>query len=1002
MRNKSLFLFLVCIVAVMSFVSSPPPTHAQAVPTVIYDTDYETPQDELIPPPTTKYGNVFTNDWAADCGVDSSGCVYEDTLSSNGYAPALRYFIGLDYVESTILNELYMWEDECVVNYIEFDLFYYTPDNTALTYEDNSLFQIALSTDWSAALESPTQPYHYDYLLETPFDELEGHVENEWFHVELPLANTDIINSIAIRWNASQVRSVDNGENPVGDWDLRVDNLNIWCDYEVQWIRPLTSEDEHSHWELFDHTYAASLGADISTEVQWVNGFSQIPAAPVHSATPGTITSITPLTTSYEGCLQGGLDIGMCGIVIWREISNEEPLMFKLDLIEAYVIKVAVENDQVLTYIVRNALDYLSPEQISGDEPIGEGCVLGETIELLYLTPIQLENFQGDFDFGSDGISGGGAFTATLTSQLTNTGWVGMLLSESEGDPTRLYPKLTRYPTSDSPCTTNDPRFANCLEDDPQLRQAGDWTTQGNVTFDNPGFTLISSNALVKEVMALEIDVEYGLTVEFEVLEPEPRVELKLGQTVEAHTILESPGAIVTLSIAADLHTPDLTEFWTVRVRNVSNVAVKIISICVSAGEIAGQPTACYFSNDSFDQGVANWDVSEGVGQRDGSITVPSLDTFAQEATLPADEPDTTFELYVEVYIWYEPGTDISRTDYTSTVQMEYQFPDSGATWETLVGPSSSSTTTFSEFVLAAERSGVTVGTVVFQGFIEIDEDTTGTITIRPTVDTEVEGVLGVGIDRACLRGDFGVDQIDDTLGIECQAVTRPQDQLLSSWTVWLWRQFDRFFQCDMMIVHRQIRNTTTEIYRITGWSMRYWKALAFYQADWMNTRLFPWLNGHFNNIASNGGVFYINNSSGAGTNLWDFLVAILQYVIYPIINAAAALLGLIISGVFGLMAIFLVQVFGIISQIIDIIGALIAGWQGATPIPIPGFPTCETDPTTNIMCVPLYILENTIFEPGGPGEIMLTLITAWGSLELILWVVASIRQGLMEAASSA
>lgn len=1002
MRNKGLILFLFSIIAVMSLVSSPPHVSAQAVPTIIHETGFETDPASVFEVESA-YGSSssYPESWDASCGVESSACI-EAEGEYLFFAASTRFAI-IDYYVQTPANvppESQTWE-ECKVNHAEFDLYYHI-ENNDLTGIESFEFSFAVRDDPEGTLfQTATNSNEYDYREDYDVFGMPGNTQDEYFHVSVDLGNDDITSSWGMRWKLG-VTGLTEESTPDVDFEIRIDNLQVWCDYEFTWIRPLTSEDEHSHWELFDHTYAVELGADITTEVQWVNGFSQIPYAPVHSATPGTITSITPLTTSYEGCLQADVDIGMCAIVIWREISNEEPLMFKLDLIEAYVIKVAIEGDMVLTYIVRNALDYLSPEQISGDEPIGEGCVLGETIELLYLTPIQLESFQGDFDFGSDGISGGGAFTAALTSQLTNTGWVGMLLSEAEGDTLRLYPRLTRYPTSDSPCTSNDPRLANCLEDDPQLRQAGDWTTQGNVTFDNPGFTLISSNALVKEVMALEVDVEYGLTVDFEVLEPEPRVELKLGQTVETHTLLESPGSIVTLSIAADLHTADLTEFWTVRVRNVSNAAVKVISICVSAGEIAGQPTACYFSNDSFDQGVTNWDVSEGVEQRDGSITVPSLDTFAQEATLPADEPDTTFQLYVEVYIWYEPGTDISRTDYTSTVQLEYQFPDSGASWVTLVGPSSGSTTTFSEFVLAAERSGVTVGTVSFQGFIEIDEDTTGTITIRPTVDTEVEGVLGVGIDRACLRGDFGVDQIDDTLGIECQAVTRPQDQLMSSWTVWLWRQFDRFFQCDMMIVHRQIRNTTTEIYRITGWSMRYWKALAFYQADWMETRLFPWLNGHFNNIASNGGVFYINNSSGAGTNLWDFLIAILQYVIYPIINAAAALLGLIISGVFGLMAIFLVQVFGIISQIIDIIGALIAGWQGATPIPVPGFPTCETDPTTNIMCVPLYILSNTIFEPGGPGEIMLTLITAWGSLELILWVVASIRQGLMEAASSA
>lgn len=1001
MRNKSLFLLSIFIVTVFSLVSIPP-ANAQAVPTIIYDAlGFEIDPAVLNAGSPGSYGNVGGQEWDDSCGVDGSACLYEASTVDNGNPFFTQVYRILNYFEQygpTVTGQT--WEP-CVINYVEFDLYYFVPPQ--VTYTDQSLFTMVTSTDTLASIASVTQPDHYDYRLDVEFAELPDNVQGDWFHVSLPLENTEVMESFAIRWLALESDEDNTGIDPDREaFELRIDNLVVWCDYADQLIRPLTLDDEHPQWELFDPAYVEGIDPDIyDTLHYWTYGFSQGFHAPVHSASAGVVDSIEPFTG--DKCEQNMMqilvtelfgEVPQCYIFIPNVITNDANELYRLDLINAYLVVVDV-GDERIEYIVANAPDYIE----EGME-INGGCVLGETIQLLRAVQAEITTVEAGLSAGTGGVSAGFGGSAAPVSTLTNNGWVGERLFIADVDE-RIYPKLTRYPTSDAPCGSN-PQFANCLEDDPELRQASAWQTQGNVTFDNPGFTLVTSNALIKEVMALESDVEYGLTVVFEVLEPEPRVELKLGQTVEPHTILESPGSLVTLSIAADLHAADLTEFWTVRIRNVSNASVKIVSVCVSSGDIVGQPTACYFRNDSFDQGVANWDVSEGVEQRDGSITVPSLDTFAQEATLPADEPDTTFQLYVEVYIWYEPGTTISRTDYTSTVQLEYQFPDSGASWVTLVGPSSGSTTTFSEFVLAAERSGVTVGTVSFQGFIEIDADTTGTITIRPTVDTEVEGVLGVGIDRACLRGDFGVDQIDDTLGIECQAVTRPLDQLLSSWTVWLWRQFDRFFQCDMMIVMRQIRNTTTEIYRLSGWSIRYWKALGFYQADWMATQLFPWFNGHFNNIASNGGVFYINNQPSAATNLWDFLIAILQYVIYPIINAAAALLGLIISGVFGLMAIFLVQVFGIISQIIDIIGALIAGWQGATPIPIPGFPTCETDPTTNIMCVPLYILGNTIFAPGGPGEIMLGLIVAWGSLELILWVVASIRQGLMEATNSA
>lgn len=1011
MQNKTfLFVLMSSIALFLGLVSSPPSAMAQTVPVIIYQTgfnDTPTTGDEYYGDDTWWDGE----EWSSTCGTDSSGCIYTpDNYSSTNKAYAI-----IDYAQS-IANHDGTGNDswaECSINYVEFDLWYYASYATGV---DLSNVSVALDTDGSAGYQTPVTGNDYSFTQTTYIADMPGQTQSTWFHVGLALDNTAVMNAFAIRFIvAVEEMTV---EPYVYDLEIRVDNLTVWCDYQPDdLVRPFALENEHPTLEMFDKSYAESLDGSYNrySSIDYpVYAFSDGYGLPVHAAAAGTVTEMRPIDPAtdcgltvmnivhFVSTLFFGSTEQQCYISIPEEItgegSTEIPFdgeqAYRLDLTDAWRVTVDI-GSTTLVYFVESAQNWVEV----GSE-VNAGCILGISIQLLRVSPGEVESVNASVSGGTGGIDVGVGGTYRFESNLTNIGFTGIVQYQDVVDPPQvpLYASLTRYPTNDTPCG-NDPRFANCLEDDPQLRQADKWTVSGAVTFDAPGFTLVTTNAKISETMVLDDVTNYGLSVDVLIVDTNPRIELQIGTTKEEPTIRGAVGEVVTVFIAPDLHTADLTEFWTVAVRNLSTSAVKVVSICVNEGDVEGQPSACYFQNPSFDLGYANWDITSGVGQRDGSITVPDSETFGQAVTLPADTADTEFLLYVDAYLWTEPGVTIDRTDYTSTVEFEYQFPDSGATWEPLITPNSTASITFSEFALAAERQGVTIGTLTFQAVITIDEDTTGDILIRPTITTEETGILGVGIDRACLRGDFGVDQIDEIYGITCQTVTRPQDENLSSWTVWLWRQFDRYFQCDLMIVLRQIRNTTTEIYRISGWNIRYWKAAYFSYANWMSRELFPWLNGHFNNLASNRGIFYINNESG--TNFWDFLIGLLRYVIEPIINAAAALLGLIFTGIFALLAIFFTQVFAFLSQLVGIVGAIISGWQSATPTVIPGFPSCAVDPTTNILCIPLYILSNTVFEPGTPGEIILFIIVSWGSLELVLWVISSIRQMFMEATAS-
>ncbi len=1011
MRRLRKILSLLPLIFIFVFVSSPPTVSAQTTPTIIYQTDFNLSNggsDDF-------YGDdTFWNgeEWLSSCGVDGLGCIY--TFNNNFDAGPRQAAAIIDYNQSvTNLDAVAIPWSACVINYVEFDVFFTTNGNGGT---DDSAFFFASDDDGSAAIVTPATPADFSFTQSFTFSEL-GAVEGAYTRVAVALDNTAPMDAWSLRFAASLTGMPDPATYVI---NLSIDNLTVWCDYPTgDWIRPLSDEDEHPQWEMFDRPYAASLGATFGSTNLWVNSFSANFHVPVHSAVAGTVTYLAPLVATDPICGYGVI-FGICVVYLPDEITQDGNQGYKLDLVLAYKVVVSF-GDFELTYLVYNA-----PAYVTLGQEIGEGCVIGETIQLLNQTNYELTSIAASIQGGAsiDGdvsLSGSLGATVTFRTYITANGFVGQFL-KAGGIPQRLYPRLTRYPSSDSPCTNTNPRFANCLGTDPELRvaNADGRSTVGNVTFDNPGFTLISSGALVRQVMALEPTTEYSLSVDVEAVDPGGQIELKLGTTVERHYLTAPVGERFTLTIAAAVHLADLTDYWTVQVKNISSASIKVLSICVTSGDVAGQPTSCYFSNPLFDQGDANWDVSEGVGQRDGSITVPSLDTFAQEATLPADEPDTTFQLYVDVYIWTEPGVEISRTDYTSTVQMEYQFPDSGADWVTLQGPSSTDTTTFSEFALAAERQGVTVGTVSFQAFITIDVDTTGTITIRPTVTTAVPGVLGVGIDRACLRGDFGVDQGDDIIGIDCQAVTRPQDQLLSSWTVWLWRQFNRFFQCDLMIVLRQIRNTTYEIYRLSGWQIRYWKASYFYNVQWLSSDLFPWLNGHFRNIAIGNvttiqatntecGSNWIDSiinffTGGCGTGLFDFLTSLVNGILNTInllIGAVYNLLSLLISGIFGVIFTLLALLFGLIRDVINLFLTILNSWNSATPTAIPGLPSCETDPSGNYLCLPFYILNNTIFTPGEEGSILIVLMISYGSFELILWVISKLRQKFSEVTAA-
>jgi hypothetical protein len=81
-----------------------------------------------------------------------------------------------------------------------------------------------------------------------------------------------------------------------------------------------------------------------------------------------------------------------------------------------------------------------------------------------------------------------------------------------------------------------------------------------------------------------------------------------------------------------------------------------------------------------------------------------------------------------------------------------------------------------------------------------------------------------------------------------------------------------------------------------------------------------------------------------------------------------------------------------------NLLGALIDSYFESEPLYIMGM-NCQQNPRASVLCVGVWVLDNTIFADDSPGIILMYIIIAVGSAMGIAWIITDIKKALIEAA---
>jgi len=694
------------------------------------------------------------------------------------------------------------------------------------------------------------------------------------------------------------------------------------------------------------------LVANYYTDFDTTVGRSDMPYRHVHAPTDGDVIAIQP-TTAPDGYLVP-------------------------DASELYKVIIRDLEDKEWTYFVRNAPDY-----VKFNEAVTAGCIMGES-----------------------------------QTTATQEGWTAASRAEAEGQPIAVPPEefVTEPPLDAAPCSSIESQI--CLT---ELDQA-DWSVTGGHTWQENTVTL-QPGARAQQLVSLPTDRFTGLRVVARATGGDlfSTIAISIGET-SAQRVIDF--AVTEFVIDPALHEPDADKFHTVVVENTGTQDILVTAVCVEIDE-SPRLGRCYFQNHSFEQGAELWSIA-GVDEGVGEVFVADSGLIAQPATLYSDDDPVEYEISVDIGLWYYPDYTPSRTDTVNTVSLSYDFG------------------TFSDVIETVDFATLAIADndVRLSNTFTVSAETFDDFVISVDVVSDTADVRGVSVRRACIRpvgrDDFPGhdDDGDDGLPFDenCTYAAKPQGNNLGQWTAWHWHNLSQFFECDLMV-------TLNNMYDLGLW----FQATVNMFIEWFGNVFIPWLGGHFANFVADPSATVeeiaaledegLSSPQGAGglssaqygtdydcawyniichgsnlvTGVIDFGVNGVVDVVEFVVTALATIIDILTLGV---------KTFGdAMQQLWDFGKEIVAGikdgitfardnlnelttkWDSTDPIPPPGLPDCDVDPTGDV-CMVFWGMENTLFA-GTFGSVIIPLIVSILSVLVFLNFANKFRELVYDSSKS-
>ncbi len=845
-----------------------------------------------------------------------------------------------------------------------------------------------------------------------------------------------------MEWNSADVY----GLNPDGEDATSFDLYSslAHASYSINWIeftignsgglgvgltKPIAEAQLHSQWGIYDlQSVIDSDPADQidSTYPNTVYAFSNTAEADVEAVAAGQVINITPYTgKDCSGALVVLQSLRRCRVFVPQYISQEveKELVFDVELPNAYVVTVEDADDPTINYRY-----WLAAPVVSIGDNVVAGCILGRTIQLKNPTNQEIDGWSFGIgaalsESGEAGLSASFGVGVKFRSLLLDLGVTTVTaIDTTTGDPLRLYPVLTEEPNKEN-CKAST--LTNCTVDNPQLKSESGvwpegWGTGQSTVIPGGGVHLQQGGSITQADVVIDPAISYTLSVMARVTTPIESIyplTLKIGSLTTTKNVTEGDYQLL---------------IWTVGPREVSVTDVGVINqvdsfnsefpvevdikyICLSPATATVTPGACVFANHQFDADSTGWNVVSNTTFANGQAFMGDGGIINQDnvTALPnLDESPLDYRITALVRL----NASGSYTGQVGkSVELLYEFPGGAGFAE--VG-------TIDATTVDNEGKFVFDGSVNMEHTYALTTDFTVSIPLYDTFSfgvlvTDTDGYLkGLRVDSLCLTpltedGSFpnpdqgGPFQPPNTAA--CAVVPTPIDNNVSSWTYYHWKNLERFFNCTLMIKINAIQQTVQEAWKTTRLFWRWVVVLVNRIGDWVGS-VFYWLNGSIRNIAIGQVTTIYQSDSGTCSDLFCVLQAAINGLLGPLNNVINTLLGLlttavnllasIIAGVIQIIVALIASLFNFLQVGQSLLISLINAYNNATPVSVPGLPTCNIDPRSSSLCMGIWVLDNTIFS--GTGSAIIPALVAVFSIHLIIWVIAEIKQTITSIGASA